>query len=80
MPIRRGDIAVRLDTMAKLLEIKDANELRDPTEAVLDRLRPPTLLIVGGADHEVIGLDERALRALAGEKVLWVVPDATRLF
>lgn len=52
----------------------------DLAEAVLDRVRTPTLLIVGGADHEVIALNERALRALAGEKELRVVPGATHLF
>jgi putative phosphoribosyl transferase len=40
----------------------------------------PTLLIVGGADREVLELNRRALRQLACTKRLEVVPDATHLF
>lgn len=52
----------------------------DLAGAVLDRVRTPAPLIVGGADHELIALDERALGALAGEKELRVVPGATHRF
>jgi dienelactone hydrolase len=47
---------------------------------VLANVRVPTLLIVGGADEPVIGLNERALRQLPGEKQLVIVPGATHLF
>jgi putative phosphoribosyl transferase len=40
----------------------------------------PTLLIVGEADTEVLGLNERALTVLDCEKRLAVVPGATHLF
>ncbi len=40
----------------------------------------PTLLIVGGADEEVITLNEQALRHLRCEKQLAIVPGATHLF
>lgn len=40
----------------------------------------PTLLIVGGADSAVIGLNQQALRAMQCEKELVQVPDATHLF
>lgn len=40
----------------------------------------PTLLIVGGADHGVIELNERALLQLTCEKKLAIVPSATHLF
>lgn len=40
----------------------------------------PTLLIVGGADHDVIGLNEQAFERLCCEKKLVVVPGATHLF
>jgi putative phosphoribosyl transferase len=40
----------------------------------------PTLLIVGGADHGVIELNEQALRLMQCEKDLAVVPRATHLF
>ncbi len=40
----------------------------------------PTLLIVGGADHEVIKLNEQALQQLRCDKQLAIVPGATHLF
>jgi len=43
-------------------------------------VRAPTLLIVGGADHGVIELNEAALAALTCEKHLEIVPGATHLF
>ena len=48
-----------------------------------DRLRrtnAPTLLIVGGADTEVLALNRRALALLPAEKQLSIVPGATHLF
>jgi putative phosphoribosyl transferase len=47
---------------------------------VLDRVRAPTLLIVGGDDLEVIALNQRALRSLGCAKQLSIVPGATHLF
>jgi putative phosphoribosyl transferase len=47
---------------------------------VLANVRAPTLLIVGGADEPVIGLNERALQQLPGEKQLVIVPGASHLF
>jgi len=46
----------------------------------LRRVRAPTLLIVGGADEQVLELNRRALALLPGEKLLAVVPGATHLF
>ena len=46
----------------------------------LQRVRAPTLLIVGGADHEVLDLNRAALAQLTCEKKLAVVPGATHLF
>jgi dienelactone hydrolase len=40
----------------------------------------PTLLIVGGADNGVIGLNEAAYAAMQCEKQLAIVPGATHLF
>lgn len=40
----------------------------------------PTLLIVGGADTEVIVLNRRAMRQLAAPHELVIVPGATHLF
>jgi dienelactone hydrolase len=47
----------------------------------LSRVRTPTLLVVGGHDVPVIGLNEQALGLLgAWEKQLVIVPGATHLF
>lgn len=43
-------------------------------------VRAPTLLIVGGADHGVIELNEEAFASLGGPKELVIVPGATHLF
>jgi len=47
---------------------------------VLDRVRAPTLLIVGGHDREVLALNRQALAALGAAKALDIVPSATHLF
>ena len=47
---------------------------------VLDQVRTPTLLIVGGADYGVIELNEEALARLKGPKALQIVPGASHLF
>jgi putative phosphoribosyl transferase len=46
----------------------------------LESVRQPTLLIVGELDDEVINLNRFAMRRLAGEKELVIVPGATHLF
>ena len=46
----------------------------------LARVLAPTLLIVGGRDEVVIGLNEQALAELHVEKALEIVPGATHLF
>jgi pimeloyl-ACP methyl ester carboxylesterase len=47
----------------------------------LPNVQPPTLLIVGGADGPVIGLNRQALDRLGSkEKGLHIVPGATHLF
>jgi putative phosphoribosyl transferase len=43
-------------------------------------VRAPTLLIVGGADHGVIGLNEQAYGQLTCTAALRIVPGATHLF
>ena len=48
--------------------------------AALAAVTAPTLLIVGGADHGVIELNQEALKRLQCEKRLEVVPGATHLF
>jgi pimeloyl-ACP methyl ester carboxylesterase len=52
----------------------------DLSGVALGRVRAPTLLIVGGADTEVLALNREALRALSCRKRLDVVPGAGHLF
>lgn len=46
----------------------------------LSRVRAPTLLIVGGDDVPVIGMNEEAMARMSAEKRLEIVPGATHLF
>ena len=46
----------------------------------LEQVQAPTLLIVGGEDHEVIELNRQAYARLRCEKRLENVPGATHLF
>jgi dienelactone hydrolase len=52
----------------------------DLAGADLGAVRAPTLLIVGGRDDVVLGLNQQALSELRGEKRLEVVPGASHLF
>jgi dienelactone hydrolase len=47
---------------------------------MLERVRAPTLLIVGGDDQPVIELNRAALTHLRAEKQLAIIPGATHLF
>lgn len=46
----------------------------------LTKVRAPTLLLVGGADPEVLELNRKAYERLQCEKDLVVIPEATHLF
>ena len=52
----------------------------DLAEPWLARVRAPTLLIVGGDDEVVLGLNEQALDKLSVDTQLEVVPGASHLF
>ncbi len=52
----------------------------DLAMTVLPRVRAPTLLIVGGLDGPVIGMNEQAAAQLRCEHRLEIVPGATHLF
>ncbi len=52
----------------------------DLAEPVLDRVHAPTLLIVGGEDDLVIGLNQEAFQKLRVQKQLEIIPGATHLF
>jgi pimeloyl-ACP methyl ester carboxylesterase len=43
-------------------------------------VRAPTLLLVGGEDHEVLALNRRALAEIGRHAQLIVIPGATHLF
>ena len=76
--------AAALAAAARLDERIDAIVSRggrpDLAGDVLDPIRTPTLLIVGGADFGVIELNEQALARRPGPKALEIVPGATHLF
>src|SRR5437588_99431 len=48
--------------------------------AALERVRAPTLLIVGGSDAPVIQLNRNARDRMAAETRIVIVPGATHLF
>jgi pimeloyl-ACP methyl ester carboxylesterase len=52
----------------------------DLAGAALRRVHAPTLLIVGGADFEVIELNRQAFAELPGPKALEIIPGASHLF
>lgn len=52
----------------------------DLAGAALPLVKAPTLLIVGGYDHTVIELNEKAFTALRCEKKTEIVPGASHLF
>jgi pimeloyl-ACP methyl ester carboxylesterase len=52
----------------------------DLAEPVLHLIKIPTLLIVGGNDTAVIGMNEYAAKLLAGPKHIAIVAGATHLF
>lgn len=52
----------------------------DLAGSALSRVQAPTLLIVGGHDFPVIGMNRNALAQLRTEKQLEIVPGATHLF
>jgi putative phosphoribosyl transferase len=70
--------AERTDQVA---EVVSRGGRPDLAGEALPRVRAATLLIVGGADREVLDLNRMALDALGSrEKRLEVVPNATHLF
>lgn len=52
----------------------------DLAGGALERVRAPTLLIVGGHDRQVIALNREAQQRLKAESKLAIVPGATHLF
>lgn len=52
----------------------------DLARAALRLVKAPTLLIVGGADKEVLELNRKAMEKMTGEVHLEIVPGASHLF
>ncbi|MHB1530924.1 dienelactone hydrolase family protein [Acidithiobacillus sp.] len=52
----------------------------DLTGPAISQVTAPTLLIVGGLDDVVIGMNEKAYAELRAEKQMVIVPGATHLF
>lgn len=52
----------------------------DLAGSALEAVRAPTLLIVGGRDHQVLELNRQALARLSCDARLEIVPGATHLF
>jgi pimeloyl-ACP methyl ester carboxylesterase len=70
--------AARLpDAVAAVVSRGGRPDLAGPA---LESVRAPTLLIVGGADEEVLKLNEQAACRLKCERSVVVVPGATHLF
>lgn len=69
--------ALRPDDVAAVVSRGGRPDLAMP---MLNRVKAPTLLIVGGEDAEVLELNEHAFAQLAGVKQLEIVPGATHLF
>lgn len=69
--------AQRPDTVAAIVSRGGRPDLAG---SALAEVRAPTLLIVGGADHAVIDLNEQAKAAMVADVKLVIVPGATHLF
>ena len=52
----------------------------DLAEDALKKVIAPTLLIIGGDDHVVIGLNKKAYDLIKAEKQINIIPGATHLF
>jgi dienelactone hydrolase len=65
---------------ARIAAIVSRGGRPDLAGPALRLVRAPTLLIVGGEDHAVIGLNRQAQAAMSGHVDLAIVPGATHLF
>jgi dienelactone hydrolase len=69
--------AARLDRIGAIVSRGGRPDLAGQ---VLEHVRTPTLLIVGGVDFGVIELNEQAFMMLQGPKAIEIVPGASHLF
>lgn len=68
------------DRPAEITAVVSRGGRPDLAGPALDRVRAPTLLIVGGDDVPVIGLNERAGALMRADVELRIVPGASHLF
>jgi dienelactone hydrolase len=73
-------VAAAADAEQRVAAVVSRGGRPDLAGDALDRVRAPTLLIVGGRDEPVVDLNRQAARRLRGEHRLEVVPGATHLF
>ena len=73
-------LSAAADPRARVVAIVSRGGRPDLAGAVLGRVRAPTLLIVGGHDEVVLGLNRGAQATLRCENRLEIVPGATHLF
>jgi putative phosphoribosyl transferase len=73
-------VAAAAEWRGKVSAVVSRGGRPDLAHEALGAVRAPTLLIVGGDDRVVIGLNRQALARLACEKRLEIVPGATHLF
>lgn len=73
-------LVVAADQNASVRAVVSRGGRPDLAGAFLLRVTAPTLLIVGGRDDRVVGMNGEALEHLSGPKRLVIVPGATHLF
>ncbi len=73
-------LAAAVVTDGEIVTVVSRGGRPDLAGAHLDRVRCPTLLIVGGDDPVVLDLNRKALEHLPPSSLLEVVPGATHLF
>lgn len=71
---------VAADQGARVSAVVSRGGRPDLAMSKLAQVQSPTLLIVGGNDHEVIQLNQKAYQALRCQRELAIVPGATHLF
>jgi pimeloyl-ACP methyl ester carboxylesterase len=73
-------LVVAADRNASVRAVVSRGGRPDLAGDFLPRVTAPTLLIVGGRDDRVVGMNGEALEHLSGPKRLVIVPGATHLF
>jgi putative phosphoribosyl transferase len=73
-------VAAAAERRGKIKAVVSRGGRPDLAREALGAVRTPTLLIVGGDDEVVIGLNRQAMAKLSCEKRLEIIPGATHLF